>query len=106
MPEVSDTTAARPAAFRYGAVLLCTLMVVVFAILAPVAHWSRAVVIALESVALLVVIATSRTGHHRDPARPDRWAVAPCAARWSDAAGRRGILGDLPADRSRLPGPS
>jgi ion channel len=61
MPDVSDTTAARPAGFRYGAVLLCTLVVVVFAILAPVANWSRAVVFALESAALLVVIATSRT---------------------------------------------
>jgi hypothetical protein len=50
----------RPAEFRYGAVFVLTLLVVVWLILAPSAEWSRAVAFALESAALMVVVATSR----------------------------------------------
>jgi hypothetical protein len=50
----------RPAEFRYGAVFGLTLLVVVWLILAPSADWSRAVAFALESAALMVVVATSR----------------------------------------------
>jgi hypothetical protein len=51
----------RPAEFRYGAVFVLTLLVVVWLILAPSTDWSRAVAFGLESAALIVVVATSRT---------------------------------------------
>ena len=50
----------RPAEFRYGAVFSLTLLVVVWLVLAPSDDWSRAVAFALESAALMVVVATSR----------------------------------------------
>jgi Ion channel len=50
----------RPAQFRYGAVFLLTLAVVVFVIAAPSAAWSRAVTLALEGAALVVAVATAR----------------------------------------------
>jgi hypothetical protein len=48
------------AGFRYGVVFLLTLMLLVFVILAPNANWSRAVACALQWLALLTVVATSR----------------------------------------------
>jgi len=51
---------ADPASYRYGAVFLLTLTVLVFVILAPPADWSRAVALGLESTALVVALATSR----------------------------------------------
>jgi hypothetical protein len=48
------------AGFRYGAAFALTLLVVVVAILAPSGDVTRAVVLALESAALVVVVATSR----------------------------------------------
>jgi hypothetical protein len=53
---------ADPARYRYGAVLLLTLALLVFVILAPPAVWSRAVALLLESTALVVAVATSRAG--------------------------------------------
>jgi hypothetical protein len=61
LEEVRPPAVSRPAAFRYGAVFLLTLTVVVFLIVAPAADWSRAVAFALESAALVIVVATSRT---------------------------------------------
>jgi hypothetical protein len=61
MVDVGTPTAQRPAEFRYGAVFVLTLSVVVWLILAPSADWSRAVAFSLESAALVVVVATSRT---------------------------------------------
>src|SRR4051812_3361915 len=55
---------ARPAEFRYGAVFVLVLVVVVWLILTPGGNWSHAVAFALESAALIVVVGTSR-------ARPD-----------------------------------
>jgi hypothetical protein len=49
-----------PPQFRYGAVFLLTLSVVVFVIAAPTADWSRAVTLAFEGAALVVAVATSR----------------------------------------------
>ena len=49
-----------PALYRYGAVLLLVAVLLVFEIVAPDADWARAVGLALECAALLVVIATSR----------------------------------------------
>ena len=48
------------AGFRYGAAFALTLLVVVIAILAPSGDVTRAVILALESAALVVVVATSR----------------------------------------------
>jgi hypothetical protein len=54
-PDSSD------AGFRYGAVFLLTLIVLVFVIVAPSEDWSRALACALQWLALLTVVATSRT---------------------------------------------
>jgi Ion channel len=48
------------AGFRYGAVFLLTLTLLVFVIVAPSEDWSRAVGCALQWLALLTVVATSR----------------------------------------------
>ena len=48
------------AGFRYGAVFLLTLAVVVFVIAAPSADWSRAMTLAIEGSALVVAVATAR----------------------------------------------
>ena len=59
--ESQDGRAAdRPPQFRYGAVFLLTLTVVVFVIAAPSADWSRAVTLAIEGAALVVAVATAR----------------------------------------------
>ena len=50
----------RPPGFRYGAVFLLTLAVLVFVIVTPASDWSRAVTVVLQALALLVVVATSR----------------------------------------------
>jgi hypothetical protein len=50
----------REAGFRYGLVLLLAFVLVVFEVLTSGGDWSRAVVVALQSAALLVVVATSR----------------------------------------------
>ena len=55
-----DAVADRPAPFRYGAVFLLTLSVVVFVIAARSADWSRAVSLAIEGAALVVAVATGR----------------------------------------------
>jgi hypothetical protein len=49
------------AGFRYGAVFLLTLTLLVFVIVTPGEDWSRAVGCALQWLALLTVVATSRT---------------------------------------------
>jgi hypothetical protein len=46
--------------FRYGVVFLLTLTLLVFVIVAPGENWSRAVTCALQWLALLTVVATSR----------------------------------------------
>lgn len=48
------------AGFRYGVVFLLTLTLLVFVIVAPGANWSRATACALQWLALLTVVATSR----------------------------------------------
>jgi Ion channel len=55
-----ESVADRPAQFRYGAVFLLTLAVVVFVIAAPSADWSRAVTLAIQGAALVVAVATAR----------------------------------------------
>jgi hypothetical protein len=58
------------AGFRYGVVFLLTLTFLVFVILAPSANWSRATGCALQWLALLIAVATSRarTGVRRSVA--------------------------------------
>jgi hypothetical protein len=51
----------RDAGFRFGVVFLLTLTLLVFVIVAPGADWSRAVALALQWLALLTIVATSRT---------------------------------------------
>ena len=51
---------SRDAGFRYGLVFMLTLTLLVFVIVAPGADWSRAVACALQWLALLAVVATSR----------------------------------------------
>jgi hypothetical protein len=70
----------RPAEFRYGAVFVLTLIVVVFLIVAPATDWSHAVAFALESMALVVVVATSRA--RADVPRVRTAAGALAAAIW------------------------
>ena len=53
------------AQFRYGAVLLIVLTLVVFEIVAPAGDWERAVAVALAGSALIVAVATWRTRSHR-----------------------------------------
>jgi hypothetical protein len=48
--------------YRYGAVFLLTLLLVVFLIAAPEAQWSRAVAILIAGATLLVAIGTARAG--------------------------------------------
>lgn len=50
------------AGFRYGLVFLLTLTLLVFVIVAPATNWSRAIGCALQWLALLAVVATSRAG--------------------------------------------
>jgi Ion channel len=50
----------RSVGYRYGVVLACTATTLVFLIVAPSADWSRAVALALQGLALLVAVATSR----------------------------------------------
>jgi Ion channel len=51
---------SREAGFRFGLVFLLTLTLLVFVIVAPAANWARAVAVALQWLALLAVVATSR----------------------------------------------
>jgi Ion channel len=65
-----ESTESRDARFRFGAVFLLTLTMLVFVIVAPGANWSRAIVCALQWLALLTVVGTSRarTGVRRSVA--------------------------------------
>jgi Ion channel len=57
---VNADPASREAGFRYGAVFVITLALLVFEILAPGAAWARAVGVGLAGLALTLVVATSR----------------------------------------------
>jgi hypothetical protein len=70
MSATADPTAPpRGAEYRYGAVLACVAAALVFLVVAPAADWSRAVALALEGLALLVAVATSRARRHERRAR-------------------------------------
>ncbi|MBV9166827.1 MAG: two pore domain potassium channel family protein [Solirubrobacterales bacterium] len=55
-----DTGSGRQAQYRYGAVFLILLVLLVFEVVAPDGAWARAIVIALSGAALSVTVATSR----------------------------------------------
>ena len=57
-----DGSHRRPPEYRYGVVFVLMLALLVFAIVAPTAAWSRAVGLALEGAALVVAVGTSRAG--------------------------------------------
>jgi hypothetical protein len=57
---MSAADAGQRAEFRYGAVFVLVVALLVFVIVAPAGDATRAVVLALEGSALLVVVATSR----------------------------------------------
>jgi hypothetical protein len=75
--------------FRYGAVFVLTAAGVVWAILAPDADWSRSVAFALQSTALVVIIATSRV---RPAVRRVRTAVGVAVGALAIAAVASGIV--------------
>lgn len=60
MSDAESAQVRKEARFRYGAVFVLMLALLVFVIVAPNGDATRAVVCALEGAALLVVIATSR----------------------------------------------
>ena len=68
-PKRPRPGAERPAEYRYGAVLACAAVTLVFLVIAPAADWSRAVALALQGLALLVAVATSRARPHARRAR-------------------------------------
>jgi hypothetical protein len=55
-----STARRREAKFRYGAVFVVVLTLLVFQVLAPDSDWARAVAIALAGAALTIVVATAR----------------------------------------------
>jgi hypothetical protein len=79
----------RSAAYRYGVVLACTATALVFLIVAPSADWSRAVALALQGLALLVAVATSRA---RAEVRRARAVVVGAAAALLVAGVAAGLL--------------
>src|SRR3954469_11473611 len=81
----------RPAGFRYGAVLVLTLATVVWEIVAPAAGWSRAVALALQIAALVVIVATSRV---RATVRRARMVAGTAAGALAIAAVAAGVLPD------------
>lgn len=64
----------REASYRFGLVFLLTFTLAVFVIVTPTASWSRAVGLGLQWLALLAVIATSRT--RANVRRPEAVVVA------------------------------
>jgi hypothetical protein len=58
--QTTVTISARPARFRYGAVFMIILILVVFEIVAPNEEWTRAVAVALAGAALIVALTTSK----------------------------------------------
>lgn len=73
-PSGRDKLEQREAEYRYGLVFMLTLTLLVFVIVAPAGDWSRALGLALQYIALLVVVSTSRA--RNDIRRPLAVAVA------------------------------
>lgn len=84
---MSDADERHRAEFRYGAVFVLVVVLLVFVIIAPAGDTERAVVLALQGLALLVVIATSRERAAVRNARLRILAVVAVAAVVGVAAG-------------------
>ncbi len=89
-----DPAVPAQAQFRYGAVFLIVLTLLVFEVVTPDADWVRAVDVALEGSALTVVVATSRA---RGPVRRLRTLVAGIVAFLLVLAIASGMLSAGPA---------
>lgn len=59
-PDPRDGVPQTPPQFRYGAVFLVVLALLVFQVLAPDADWARALAVALAGAALAIAVGTSR----------------------------------------------
>ena len=77
---MSDADVRHRAEFRYGAVFVLIVALLVFVIVAPAGNAARAVVLALEGLALLVVVATSRERREVRKARVRTLGVAAALA--------------------------
>ena len=77
---MSDADGRHRAEFRYGAVFVLIVALLVFVIVAPAGNAARAVVLALEGMALLVVVATSRERQEVRKARVRTLGVAAALA--------------------------
>jgi hypothetical protein len=86
---MSEADVRRRAGFRYGAVFVLMVALLVFVIVAPSGDAARAVVLALEGGALLVVVATSR---ERPAVRNARVRIVAAAAAVAVAAVALGAL--------------
>ncbi len=84
---MTDADARHRAEFRYGAVFVLMIALLVFVIIAPAGNAERAVVLALQGLALLVVVATSRERPAVRNARVRMLAVVAAAAVVGVAAG-------------------
>lgn len=84
---MSDAAGRQRAEFRYGAVFVLMVVLLVFVIVAPSGDVERAVVLALEGLALLVVVATSRERRAVRNARVRVLAVVAAVAVVAVAAG-------------------
>jgi hypothetical protein len=84
---MDDAEVRHRAEFRYGAVFILMVALLVFVIIAPTGDTERAVVLALEGLALLVVVATSRERPAVRNARLRVLAVVAVAAVVGVAAG-------------------
>ena len=76
MTAASPRAPERPAQFRYAAVFLIVLALLVFEVLSPDASWSRAVGFAFAALALSVTVATSRQREEVRRARTFAVAIA------------------------------
>ncbi len=61
-PLTDPDELSRPAPYRYGAVLLLSLVLLLFEVVAPDTTWSRAVAFGLTAAALMIAVVTSRSG--------------------------------------------
>ena len=77
---MSDADVRHRAEFRYGAVFVLIVALLAFVIVAPAGNAARAVVLALEGLALLVVVATSRERREVRKARVRALGVAAALA--------------------------
>ena len=72
--QTGFTVPGRLPGFRYGAVFVIVLVLLVFEIVAPNEDWTRAVTVALAAAALTIALATSQRARRYDAC--GRWPQA------------------------------